>query len=133
MSQSKKLSKSISYLKSLKTPKGFPGIGTRSPMVLRQGAPVDLPNGGDTGSALAVDIYKARLVKALRRRFNLLEGVLPDEEILSITKGSLLRARIEADLAFEDLGQAMKDCVKESKIKRWLNKMGIFFKKGGNL
>ena len=53
MSQQKEQSRTANNSKLLKTPKGFPGIGTRTPMVLRQGSPVNLPNGSDTGFALA--------------------------------------------------------------------------------
>ena len=102
MRRQKELSRTTNYSKLLKTPKGFPGVGTRSPMVLRQGDPVDLPKGSDTGSALAAFAYKARRVKALRERFHMTKEMISDERLLLLSKGTLLRATAEASLAFED-------------------------------
>ena len=126
MSQQKEQSRTINNSKLLETPKGFPGIGTRSPMVLRQGGPVNFPNGNDTGFALAAFTYKARLVKALRERLHMTKEMVSDEKLLSISKGTLLRAGAEASLAFEDFGKAMIGHAHNSKIKRLLNKMGIY-------
>ena len=72
------------------------------------------------------DAYKARLVKALRERFLTTKEMISDERLLSLSKGTLLRAGAEASLAFEDFGKAVIEHAENSKIKRLLNKMGIY-------
>ena len=52
---------------------------------------------------------RERLTKKLRDGLYFSEGDITDEELLSLTKGTLFRAGIEGGLAGEDLARALKD------------------------
>ncbi len=65
-----------------------------------------------------------RLLKLLRKELNLSDVSFSDEEILRVTKGTLLRARIEIGLAKEQFGNIVSDEIKNlrNRLKKYRNK-----------
>lgn len=54
-----------------------------------------------------------QLIQRLREAFNLPESMVSDEKLLVATKDTLIRAGVEFNMAFEDLGDSLIDALKK--------------------
>lgn len=72
---------------------------------------------------------RVELLARLRRRFGLRESDVSDDELLRVTEGTLGRAGIELNIAFEELVRAV---AKEAKLEAALNLINSLFRGKGS-